>query len=156
MAASFVASITLQVVGGYDAADPAGAGFAIVMLWTVGISTVVWVTVTLLTRPEPEATLATFYRRVRPGGPGWRAVATRLGFGDDRIPGGALSWVNWIAGLGAVFSTLAATGELMLGSPAKAFAEFVVAAVCFGLIARNLRSDKTFASAGVDTAAGAS
>ncbi len=156
MAASLVTSIAVQAVGGYDAADPSGAGFAVVMLWTVGVTTVVWVAVTLLTPPEPEATLARFYRQVRPGGPGWKAVAARLGFGDDHIPGGALSWVNWIAGLGAVFSTLAATGELLLGNSAKAGVEIVVAAICFGLIARNLRSDKAFASAGVDTTAGTS
>lgn len=35
-------------------------------------TTVVWVSVMLLTPPESEATLETFYRRVRPGGGGWR------------------------------------------------------------------------------------
>jgi len=156
MAASFVTSITVQAVGGYDAADPSGAGFAVVMLWTVGVTTVVWVGVTLLTPPESAATLEGFYRRVRPGGPGWRAVASRLGFGDDRIPGGALSWVNWIAGLGAVFSTLAATGELLLGNAATGAVSVAVAAVCLGVVARNLRSETTFATSGVDRAPGPS
>ena len=74
------------------------------MLVTVGVTTVVWITVTFLTPPEPDAVLDRFYRRVRPGGPGWRAVARRLGFGDDPIPGGALSWVNWVAGVVAVYT----------------------------------------------------
>ncbi|MBI2402348.1 MAG: Na+:solute symporter, partial [Gemmatimonadetes bacterium] len=104
MAASLVTSVTVQAVSGYDAADPSGAGFAVVMLWTVGVTTAVWLVVTLLTPPESAATLEAFYRRVRPGGPGWRAVATRLGFGQDRVPGGALSWVNWLAGWVAVFA----------------------------------------------------
>lgn len=34
----------------------------------------VWLPVMWLTRPEDEATLLAFYRRVRPGGPGWRAL----------------------------------------------------------------------------------
>ena len=65
-----------------------------------------------LTAPESDATLDRFYRQVRPGGPGWRRVARRLGFGDDRIPGGALSWVNWVAGLAAVYCAVFAVGAV--------------------------------------------
>ena len=37
--------------------------------------------------------------RVRPGGPGWATISTRLGYGREAIPGGALAWTNWIAGV---------------------------------------------------------
>jgi len=40
-------------------------------------SIVVWLTVTLLTRPVPNDKLVAFYRRVRPGGPGWRHIAVQ-------------------------------------------------------------------------------
>ena len=33
-------------------------------------------------------------------------MAQRLGYGDDRIPGGALSWINWVAGLAAVYAAV--------------------------------------------------
>jgi SSS family transporter len=156
MAASLVTSVVVQAVSGHDAADPSGAGFAVVMLWTVGVTTAVWLAVTLLTPPESAATLEAFYRRVRPGGPGWRAVAGRLGFGEDRIPGGALSWVNWIAGLVAVFATLAGTGQLLLGSALKGVVGLAAAAGALALILRNLRADRTFGAAGVDTGTGSS
>ena len=51
---------------------------------------------------ESQATLEAFYRRVRPGGPGWAAVSVPAGFGREPIPGGALAWSNWIAGIVAV------------------------------------------------------
>jgi hypothetical protein len=126
------------------------------MLWTVGVTTAVWLAVTLLTPPESAATLEAFYRRVRPGGPGWRAVAERLGFGQDRIPGGALSWVNWFAGLVAVFATLAGTGQLLLGSGLRGVVGLAAAAAALALIMRNLRADRTFGAASVDTGAGSS
>ena len=156
MAASLVTSIVVQAVSGYDAADPSGQGFAVVMLWTVGVTTAVWLAVTFLTPPESAATLEAFYRRVRPGGPGWRAVAERLGFGQDRIPGGALSWVNWIAGWVAVFATLAGTGQLLLGSGVRGVVGLAAAAGALALIMRNLRADRTFASVSVDTGTGSS
>jgi Na+/proline symporter len=154
MAASFVVSLTLQYGMGYDAADASGRGYAIVMLWTVGITTVVWLAVTFLTPPEPAGTLDRFYRQVRPGGLGWRVVAARLGFGQDRIPGGALSWVNWLAGCAAVYGTLFGIGQLLVGTMTAALWCLALAAVAFWLIARNLRADATFRSGHVDTTPG--
>ncbi len=154
MAASLVTSLTVQYAFGYDAADPTGIGFAVVMVWTVAVTTATWLIVTLLTRPEPDATLDAFYERVRPGGPGWRRVADRLGYGHERIPGGALAWANWVAGCAAVYGTLIGAGELLVGAPTRGVAWLAVAAAAFGLIARNLRSDKTLQRRAVDTTTG--
>ncbi len=154
MAASFVTALLLQDLGGLDAADPSGRGYAIVMLGTAGVTTVVWIAVTFATAPEPAETLERFYRRVRPGGPGWRRIAARLGFADDQIPGGALSWVNWIAGCVAVYASLAGVGRLLLGTPLAGMLLLGAAAVAFAIIARNLRNDKQFQAASVDTLPG--
>ena len=121
------------------------------MLLTVGVSTIVWLTVTFLTPPESAETLDRFYRRVRPGGAGWRAVAQRLGFGNDPIPGGVLSWVNWVAGVVAVYSSVFAVGALVTGRRMAAGVYFALAIVAFALIQRNLRADPQLA-ASVDTA----
>ncbi len=56
-------------------------GDAWVMLVTVATSTIVWLVVTFATQPEPDRMLESFYRRVRPGGPGWAAVSERAGVG---------------------------------------------------------------------------
>ena len=86
------------------------------MLITVLVTTVVWLTVTLLTPPETRGHPGSVLPQVRPGGPGWRAVSERLGFGDDPIPGGALSWVNWVAGVAAVYCAVVSLGALLTGS----------------------------------------
>ncbi|MGH7700935.1 MAG: sodium:solute symporter family protein [Gemmatimonadales bacterium] len=153
MGASFVTALSLQYVWGLRPADETATDFALVMLLTVGVTTVAWVVTTFLTRPESDAALERFYRRVRPGGPGWRAVAGRLGFAADRIPGGALSWLNWVAGWLAVYGTLFGIGQLLVGTVGRAAAFLGAAALLFALVARNLRHDKSFRSETVDSAA---
>jgi SSS family solute:Na+ symporter len=152
MTASLVASLALSAWG-YDLSNPGSPTYAKTMLITVGMTTVVWLAVTFLTRPESDATLDRFYRQVRPGGPGWRGVAGRLGFADDRIPGGALSWVNWIAGVVAVYLSVFALGAFLTGSPGRGLLYGGVAIAAFSLIYRNLRRDPMLGER-VDTAAG--
>jgi Na+/proline symporter len=148
MLASFVTSVALHFAG-IDSSDTSSGDYALAMVVTVGITTLVWLTVTLVTAPESPAVLDRFYRRVRPGGPGWRPVSRRLGFGDDRIPGGALSWVNWVAGVVAVYTALFGVGAFLTGSPRQGVIYAVLAIVAFTLIMRNLRADEKL-SASVD------
>jgi SSS family transporter len=150
MAASFVTSITLYLYG-VDSANTSSGDYAKAMLITTGVTTAVWLAVTFLTQPESEAVLDRFYRRVRPGGPGWRRVAGRLGFGRDRIPGGALSWVNWVAGVTAVYASVFGVGEFLTGNATLGWVECLIAIGAFLLIQRNLRLDEQLA-ADVDTA----
>jgi len=113
-----------------------------IMIGTVAVTTVAWVAATFLTKPEPDAVLDSFYRRVRPGGPGWRRVSERLGYGRESIPGGALAWTNWIAGIVAVYATLFGLGKLVFGDLARGALLMVVAAAAFAWIARSFRSDR--------------
>jgi Na+/proline symporter len=147
MAASFVVSIAVWRFGHLSADDPAA------LLITVAATTVAWVAATFLTQPESPETLERFYRQVRPGGPGWRVVAARLGFAGDPIPGGAMSWVNWVAGWIAVYTALFAIGQLLVGTVAAALAFGVAAIAAFAIIARNLQRDTTFRAGTVDSVA---
>ena len=153
MAASFITSIALWKWGGLSGGDPTGRDYATVMMVTVGVTTVAWLLVTYLTRPESTEVLERFYRLVRPGGPGWRNIAMRLGRGPEPIPGGALSWVNWIAGWLAVYATLFGIGQLLVGTAVRGFALLVAAALLFALIGRNLRADVGFRANAVDSRA---
>ena len=150
MAASFITSIALHLYG-VDSGNTSSVDYAKAMLITTGVTTATWLAVTLLTQPESDGVLDRFYRRVRPGGPGWRQVAHRLGFGQDRIPGGALSWVNWVAGVTAVYAAVFGVGEFLTGSVTRGWVECLVAIGAFLLIQRNLRADEQLA-ADVDTA----
>ena len=53
--------------------------FAWLMLTTTLLTTAIWLTVTLATQPETEATLQAFYDRVRPAALGWRRFAISSG-----------------------------------------------------------------------------
>jgi SSS family solute:Na+ symporter len=145
MAASFIASVALHR-SGVDGTDPSTPEYALAMLVTVAVSTVVWLAVTFMTKPESPATLERFYRQVRPGGAGWRPVAKALGFGNDRIPGGVLSWVNWAAGVVSVYASVFGVGALLTGTPTRGIVYLAVAAAAFVLIQRNLRSDPQLAA----------
>ncbi|MFL5635623.1 MAG: sodium:solute symporter family transporter, partial [Gemmatimonadaceae bacterium] len=141
MVASFV--VSLAAIATIKPRFPDGdlRGDAWVMLVTVAISTVVWLGVTFATKPEPDRVLEAFYRRVRPGGPGWETVSTRAGFGRESIPGGALAWTNWIAGIVAVYSSLFGIGKLVLGNLVPGLIMLVIAVLAFAWIARSFREE---------------
>ena len=142
MTASFIVSlIAISVIKPRFAADDF-RGDAWVMLVTVVISTIVWIVATFATAPEPDAMLQSFYKRVRPGGPGWARVSESLGYGREQIPGGALAWTNWIAGIVAVYSTLFGIGKLILGDVVAGLVMLAIAVVAFGWIARSFREER--------------
>lgn len=148
MIASFITSlVAMQVVPRYfTAGDPRID--SVVLLVTVAVSTVVWVTVTLATPPETDAALTAFYRRVRPGGPGWARISQAAGFGREPAAGGALAWTNWVAGVAAVYSSLFAIGKLLFGEY-MSFAIFAaIAVVSFAWIALNLNRQSVPANEG--------
>ena len=125
-------------------------GDAVVMLVTVAVTTVIWVTVTFATQPESPAILESFYRRVRPGGPGWETISTRLGYGREAIPGGALAWTNWIAGVIAVYATLFGIGKVIFGELGLGLGLLALAVVSFAWIARSFTAE----GGGMDPIAG--
>ena len=153
MVTSFVVSLVVMriVPGRFAPGDPNADAW--VMIITVVVSTVVWLGVTYATRPEPLETLQSFYRRVRPGGPGWRAVSESLGYGAEPIPGGALAWTNWVAGVVACYSTLFGIGKLVFGYIGVGLALLALATLCFAWIARSFRADPLLSTAEATPAA---
>ena len=135
MAAALIVSLSLRFFEVFDSATP--QGFAQSILTTVGATTLVWLSVTYLTAPEPDEKLADFYRRVQPAGPGWKPVAEATGVPERRaeiLP----NLANWVLGVGLVYSILFAIGEVVFGLWGAA-ALFVVAALsCGGLLFWNL------------------
>jgi Na+/proline symporter len=108
------------------------------LLVTVGVTTVVWIAATLLAPPTDEATLESFYRTVRPAGPGWRPIAARAGVpgSEDSLPQALLGWV---LGVAFVYSGLFGTGSLLYGRMPQ-FAMWLVVFVVSGVgLSRVLR-----------------
>jgi solute:Na+ symporter, SSS family len=80
----------------------------------VAITTVVWLAVTFMTRPTSDATLDRYFRRVRPGGPGWKPVIERNPDVQPDSGLGALA-IQWLVGITLVYSTLFGFGNVILG-----------------------------------------
>ena len=130
MAAALVVSLAAQAWFGLSAEDP--RGFAVLLLTTTAITTVVWLAVTYATAPEPATTLRAFYARVRPGGLGWRAVVPEAGR-DGRLGAGL---VQWVIGCVVVYLGLFGIGDVVLGRPVRGLATLVVAVALTALLVR--------------------
>jgi Na+/proline symporter len=130
MASAFVVSVLMQTAFGLDSDDP--VGFAKIMLWTVGITTAVWITCTLATAPEPQETLVAFYRRVRPSAALWHPVAK---LAPDVPPARDLSYnfLDWICGCILIYGMLFGVGKLLLGEIGLG-ALFVAAGIVAGAV----------------------
>ncbi|HMA03215.1 MAG: sodium:solute symporter family protein [Gemmatimonas sp.] len=147
MIASFVTSLAVLGYMGSALVPRIAAGGgpeadAWVMIITVTVTTIVWLVVTFATKPEPDAVLEAFYKRVRPGGPGWLRVSTRLGYGREEIPGGRWAWANWLAGVIAVYATLFGIGKIVFGEWMAGAILVVIAIVAFAWIARSFTGDR--------------
>jgi len=88
--------------------------FPVSLFYIVGVTTVVWIVVTFLTKPTSEVTLKNFYKRVHPGGIGWRPMAKLLPEiqGDS---GYLRLFVDWVAGIVLVYAMLFGIGKFILG-----------------------------------------
>ena len=117
--------------------------FALLMLFTVGTTTVVWIVVTFITKPEPMETLVAFYRRVRPEGPGWNTIAARADLAAEHAEGRiSLQIVNWILGCALIYGALFGIGKLIFKEWGLGFLYLLIAIIAGALITRNLSRDE--------------
>jgi len=110
---------------------------ALRLLVTVPITTVVWLLVTFLTKPEAQATLLRFYERVRPSEAGWRPIAriAQPGTAGESL---GLNALDWLAGCGLVYGALFGIGRIIFGDLLQGVAYLGLAVACASLIAYNV------------------
>jgi Na+/proline symporter len=130
MVAAFVTSVTLQVKFHFSQSDP--KQFAWIVLITVAVTTVVWLTVTLLTRPEREEVLLAFYRRVRPSPALWGPIARKAVDVSPRRDG-LFNLVDWLSGVLMIYAFLFGVGRIIFGQ-VLAGAAFLLAGLAFGAV----------------------
>jgi Na+/proline symporter len=137
MIAAAVVSIYLQLGVGWKNDEP--RQFAYLMLVTVGVTTVVWIVTTILTAPEPNEKLISFYNRVRPEGPGWDRIAAQAGHGAAHARGRlSLQFANWILGCALIYGSLFGIGKLIFKEWVAGALFLLLAIIAGTLITRNL------------------
>jgi len=135
MISAFVVSVTLQVAFGLDTDQP--KQFALIMIATVAITTIVWLAVTFMTAPEPRETLTAFYRRTRPSRAGWAPIAALAP--EVKVASDGLSnLADWIAGCTLVYGVLFGVGKLLLHDTGMGVFLLALAAVGGFVIYRDL------------------
>ena len=89
----------------------------------------VWVTVTLLSPNTDQGVLESFYRKVRPGGPGWKRVRNQI---PETLPESdalAPQLTSLIMGIATVYGFLFGIGRLIYGDLLVGISLVVVATV---------------------------
>ena len=130
MAAAFVTSVTLRFGFHLKEADP--REFALIVLITVAVTTAVWLSVTLLTKPEPRDVLLGFYRRVRPSAALWGPIAREA---TDIVPrrDGLFNLLDWACGVLMIYAFLFGAGKIIFGNLAAGLV-FAGAGLAFGAV----------------------
>ncbi len=133
MSASLIVASVLMAMG---FTTDTNEGFTVLMLTTTIISTAAWVIITLLTKPVPDSHLEAFYRRVQPGGSGWKHISARIPAGDLKFakPHLGLDFLNWILGSLSVWFCLFGIGHIILGPRARGFGYLAAGIVLFVII----------------------
>jgi Na+/proline symporter len=105
---------------------------------TVLGTTFIWLTITFLTPPVSETTLHKFYKKVRPGGIGWKSIRQR--FPDIEVESQfGRNAINWVCGLVCIYATMYGTGKILFHEYSKGFMAIGITLVSGLIIYRNLK-----------------
>jgi Na+/proline symporter len=107
MLAGFAVGLLTTVVPVLTVGD-----FGLRLLLVTTLTAAVWVTVMWATPPESPETLDRFYRKTRPGGPGWKRQRARTGLAPAQPL--KLSLARTVAAVGVLFGSMFGIGALLL------------------------------------------
>ncbi|MBA2292022.1 MAG: Na+:solute symporter [Gemmatimonadales bacterium] len=134
MVASFSAALGFFIAHKQGVVMPAH----VPLLATVAITTVAWVVTALVTSPTDREKLLSFYRTVRPAGPGWSAIRAESGLppSQDSLP---QAFLAWMLGCLTVYGALFGTGSFLYGHHGTALFWGIVFVVSGTLLTRIVR-----------------
>jgi Na+/proline symporter len=113
---SEISAMSAAAIGSFLAPALGFDDFASKMIFTTIFATIIWVTVTFLTKPDDEEILQSFFNRVKPGGPGWKRFMTLGETTYSLLPGlgyaaiSAVSIIAFLFGMGQIFFESALLG----------------------------------------------
>ncbi|PSN15126.1 sodium:proline symporter [filamentous cyanobacterium CCP5] len=101
--------------------------FGLRLLVTSGLTAVIWIAVMVLTPPESDETLDRFYRKVRPGGPGWWRQRSRTSLPPAQALDHDLKRV--LAALLLLFGLMLGIGGFLLYQPLTGWVWIIIAGI---------------------------
>lgn len=108
--------------------------------FVVLVTTSIWMIVTLLTKPESDETLRSFYRKTQPGGPGWSKVVHKAKVDNVKIIETNEKWsvpsgiTAMFLGIALIYSIMFATGYWIYGETTLALILTGVSAIAAFLL----------------------
>jgi Na+/proline symporter len=110
------------------------ADFATRTIVQVGITTLAWLVTAFVGPATDKETLISFYRKVKPAGPGWAAIRAEAGVSEDEVAAEnhlGISFLGWISGCAVIWSSLFAIGNFLYasGDPARLKTAWILTAV---------------------------
>ncbi|MGD1945510.1 MAG: sodium:solute symporter family protein [Croceivirga sp.] len=90
------------------------------------ITSIIWLTATFLTQPESKEVLQGFYRKIQPGGPGWKKVVDEAKTEEINITKGEGEWsapsgiTAMLLGVVLIYTIMFATGHWIYGKTTSA------------------------------------
>lgn len=115
----------------------------------VGLTSASWIIVTFLTKPVKDDTLRDFYKKIKPGGPGWKAVIDKAKAENLELAKESdLRWdvptgiICMILGCVAIYSILFTIGNVLYGQFNQAGIFFLITVVSTFLLHRYWRKLK--------------
>jgi len=133
MISSFVFSILLLVLRKFGVT--VATHYALIL--TVGVTTISWLLTAYLGPQTDKETLIKFYKKVRPMGPGWKAVRRQAGIteAEGKATGESfpLALVGWVSGSLTIWSALFTVGNFLYGRLTYGFILLAVS-VASGLV----------------------
>ncbi|MGE0375777.1 MAG: sodium:solute symporter family protein [Planctomycetaceae bacterium] len=105
---------------------PADMASWVKLVTGIGVTTAAWMIVTFISPADSDANLRSFYRLIRPGGPGWKRVLDQAAADGEPIPsegdgaGIGLGIACMLVGCIGVYAALFATGYWLYGQAGTA------------------------------------
>lgn len=117
-----------------------GVKFPETLYIIVPVTTLAWLITSYITKPTDENVLEDFYRRVHPGGIGWKRMSEKLSEVKSDT-GYFFLFIDWIAGIVMVYSFLFGTGKIIFGELLYGLLLYMIGLSSAYVIKRNF--DKT-------------